>query len=119
MGNVSRVAAGDLGGGISDVHAYSKGMLTFYIARFTLSNSYATGGDTIVTPFAKTKSLKVRQVIVTTPFALTLASGRIYGWNGSRTTPKIQAVVANTGAEVANATDLSGVTVEAIIILEA
>lgn len=118
MGNVARVAAGDLGGGISDVHAYSKGMLTFYIARFTMSGSYATGGDTIVVPFSKTKSLKVRQVIVTTPWGLTLNAGRLYGWNGSRTTPKIQAIVSSTGAEVANATDLSAVTVEAIIILE-
>lgn len=75
----------------------------------TMSNSYATGGDTLNLPTSDVKYGDVVGVAILNPIPV-VGGDRIYSWNGSTSTPKITANVISTAAEVANTTDLSAVT---------
>jgi hypothetical protein len=74
----------------------------------TMSASYATGGDTLARP-ADVRTGDVVGVEVLNPIPV-IAGDRLYSWDGGTATPKIWALVISTGAQVANATDLSAVT---------
>lgn len=81
---------------------------------FTLSASYATGGE----PFAAAtgfglNSRELEAIIILNPYDGT----RFYQWDGSKTSPKIIGFVMSTGAEVANAADLSAVTARKALLL--
>lgn len=81
------------------------------IASFTMSASYATGGDTLTLPTNDVRGHELLGVNV-----LTRQDGtRFYDWNGSTTAPKIKAYTAGN-AEVSNATDLSAVTLKVELI---
>ena len=91
----STVPAQSAGGG--------KRRVTF-IGTCSLSNSYATGGDTLTTPTPPTNFV-LRGVKV-----LNECDGtRRYHWNGNTVTPKIQSYTAFATESVAT-TDLSAVT---------
>jgi len=102
-----------LGGGDGHMNAISKNKLLVVVADFTMSASYATGGDT-VTLSTKVKGSEFRGLAV---LNFTDAT-RIYAWDGNKTTPKIIAYVVSTGAEVAAAVDLSTKTITAVFIYE-
>lgn len=70
--------------------------------------SYATGGVAVTTPGAA-QGFKLRGVNVLNPIP-SPSVDRVFSWDGSTSAPKIGAKVISTGAEVANATDLSAVT---------
>lgn len=79
---------------------------------FTLSSSYATGGDTLTLPTSPPQfaGWQLQSVIVLNPMDGT----RIYSWNASATAPKIQAWTA-IATEVTAATDLHTVTIQALL----
>lgn len=79
---------------------------------FTMSNSYATGGDTLTLPSGLSLYRELEAVIILNP----LDGTRIYQWDGSKTTPKIMAFTG-LNAQVANATDLSAVAVRKALLL--
>lgn len=70
---------------------------------FVFSASYPTGGEPLALP-ADVTGRELKAVVLLNP----LDGTRIYQWDGSTTTPKIQAFTGLT-AEVANATNLSAV----------
>lgn len=80
---------------------------------FTMSNSYATGGDTLTLPSGLALGRELEAVILMNPYDGT----RFYQWDGSKTAPKINGWVMSTGAEVANATDLSAVAARKALLL--
>lgn len=106
---------GKLGGGITPVRAFSKGQQTRVYATVTMSSSYATGGDTLTLP-DDAKGLQLVGVNVLNP--VPTVADRVISWNGDKTTPKLIAMVMSTGVEVANATNLSAVTVAVEFIFE-
>jgi hypothetical protein len=84
-------------------------------ASFTFSNSYATNGEVFTLPSGLALGRELKAIILTNPYDGT----RFYQWDGSKTAPKITAWVMSTGAEVANATDLSAVTARDALLLYA
>jgi hypothetical protein len=88
---------------------------TLVLYTTTMSASYATGGDTLSLP-GEITGMDVKAVVVCNPIPV-VAGDRIYTWDGNKTTPKIQANVISTAAQVANATDLSAVTLTILLIL--
>ena len=78
---------------------------------FTMSASYATGGDTLTLPSDITKR-GLAAVVILNP----LDGTRIYQWNGSTATPKIQAFTA-PGTEVTATTNLSAVAARSALLL--
>lgn len=83
------------------------------IVSFTMG-TYPTGGSPLTLP-DEVKGLDLKAVHVLTPISKTGAN-RYYGWNGDAASPTILAMVASTGAEVANDTNLSAVTIKAELI---
>jgi hypothetical protein len=81
------------------------------ISSHLLSASYATGGDTLPIP---TDLGTLRQVIISPSTDGT----NVYYWNGNAVTPKVKAYVVATGVEVANATSLVTIPVQAFCIFE-
>jgi hypothetical protein len=98
-----------LGAPIGELH--SIGDVNMYLVPFTttMSNSYATGGDTLTLPNIKGKVL--RQVIITASSDGT----RLYNWNQSATAPTIIAYSA-LGTQVTAATDLHTTTITGILV---
>lgn len=86
--------------------------LTF-IGKVNLSNSYATGGDTLTLP-TKVKGMDLKQVYIANDKDAT----RYYVWDGSTSAPKIKAITAATAAEVAATTDLSAVLLHLLLVYE-
>lgn len=80
---------------------------------FTMSSSYATGGDTLSLPTTALKlGRELEAVIILNP----LDGTRIYQWDGNKTTPKIQAFTG-LAAEVAATTNLSAVAARKALLL--
>ncbi len=75
---------------------------------FTMSSSYATGGDTF-TETTEAKGVELAQVYIANPIPA-VGTDQIFSWNGSASAPKITANVLSTAAEVTATTDLSGTT---------
>ena len=81
-------------------------------AAVNMSNSYIAGGDTLANAIPVGATLRGVNVIGASDVT------RDYKWNGSTVTPKIFASVTAGGVEVANAVDLSAVTVFLEVVLE-
>ena len=112
MGNTATPTP--LGGGVSVANGLAKGKLMFVPFTFLMSASYIAGGDTWTPPTSDVRGQEFRGLMVHGASDTT----RDYKWNGSIATPKIFAVVTSTSAEVANAVDLSAVTVYGLAIYE-
>lgn len=81
------------------------------LTSFTMSASYATGGDTLTLPTADVRGHELVAVNV-----LTRQDGtRFYDWNGSVSAPKIKAYTAGN-AEASSAADLSAITLKVELI---
>lgn len=81
------------------------------LVSFTMSASYATGGDTLTLPTADVRGHDLVGVNV-----LTRQDGtRFYDWDGSTSAPKIKAYTAGN-AQVSSTTDLSAVTLKVELI---
>lgn len=74
---------------------------------FTMSASYATGGDTFTQPTSDVKFGDLVRLHIHNPFDGT----RWYVWDGSTSTPKIKALSA-FATEVTASTDLSANTLK-------
>lgn len=106
---------------------------------FTMSSSYATGGDTLTLPTSDVRGKELKAVVLLQHVD---SSGRFYEWDGSATAPKIKvladaahshtentaatytqnattATATTTLAEVAATTDLSAVTLRALLVYAA
>lgn len=87
------------------------------IADITMSESYATGGDTITLP----EGLGTLRALFVTP---TIKGGYHLTWDGGTTTAKIiaydlaDASAANIGAQPSATTDLSTISVDVMAIFE-
>lgn len=93
------------GASYGPVRAYSLGNLNEAIATSTMSNSYATGGDTLNQPSEISgKDLVAVEVLKSSDLT------RWYQWDGSTAAPKIRALTALPNTQVTAATDLSAVT---------
>lgn len=79
------------------------------IGTVTMSNSYATGGDTITVPVITGYSLKAVEVVNRTD------GTRLYDWDGSTATPKLKAYTG-LAAEAVATTDLSAVAARTVIL---
>lgn len=93
----------------------SVGAISTFIVPFktTMSNSYSTGGDTLTLPTSPPLiSGFALQSVMLAPMKY---GANWYSWNGSMSTPKIQAWSA-INTEVTAATDLSAVTVSGHLI---
>jgi hypothetical protein len=76
-----------------------------------MSDSYATGGDTLTLPTADVRGKDLVGVNV-----LTRQDGtRFYDWDGSVSAPKIKAYTAGN-TQVSSTTDLSAVTLKVELI---
>jgi hypothetical protein len=81
------------------------------LTSFTMSASYATGGDTLTLPTADVRGKDLVAVNI-----LTRQDGtRFYDWDGSVSAPKIRAYTA-AGTQASSTTDLSGVTLKVELI---
>jgi hypothetical protein len=81
---------------------------------FTMSNSYATGGDTLTLPTSDVRGKELKGVLL-----MTRQDGtRFYDWDGSATAPKIKAYTAGN-TEVGATTNLSAVTLRALLVYAA
>lgn len=81
------------------------------LVSFTMSASYATGGDTLTLPTADVRGHDLVGVNV-----LTRQDGtRFYDWDGSVSAPKIKAYTAGN-TQVSSTTDLSAVTLKVELI---
>lgn len=81
---------------------------------FTMSSSYSTGGDTLTLPTSDVRGKELKGVVI-----LTRQDGtRFYDWDGSTTTPKIKAYTAGN-SEVSATTNLSAVTIKALLLYAA
>ncbi len=98
-----------LGGSVVDVKAFGGGQ-QFLVPFSCTLGTYATGGAPITLPTVDVQGMVLKQVFITTPIRPTGAI-RYYSWDGSTAAPKVYAVVGSTGAQVADTTDLSAVTV--------
>ena len=99
-----------LGESEGPIHGLFKGSGTALqvIYTTTMNASYIAGGDTLSFP-ADIRQGDVVAVEVLNPIPV-VGGDRIFSWSGSTATHKITANVISTGAEVANAVDLSAVT---------
>ena len=122
MGNTS-TPIGVLGGSVSEINGMAKGKLEFVPFNVTMSNAYATSGDTFAQAVASTlggsgigrvRGQELRQVII----AGSSDKTRNYFWDGSLTAPKIMAE-SRAGVEVGAAVDLSASIVFGILVYEA
>lgn len=115
MGNVANTEDFREGG---QEPALSRGgkRLRFFLAKITMSASYATGGDTLQIPTLPTgfglKGVFVAENPDATP--------RFISWDGSNATPKLKAFVESAGTlgEVTAATNLSAVTRTILAVFE-
>lgn len=81
------------------------------LVSFTMSASYATGGDTLTLPTSDVRGHDLVGVNV-----LTRQDGtRFYDWNGSTSAPKIKAYT-DGATEETSTTDLSAVTLKVELI---
>ena len=121
MGNTS-TPLGVLGGALSEVNGMAKGKITLVPFTVTMSNSYATSGDTFAQVVASTaggsgvgrvRAMEFRGVIIEGSSDKT----RNYFWDGSLTAPKIMAE-SRAGVEVTAAVDLSASIVYGVIVYE-
>ena len=103
MGTPS-VDGGGGGGSFAPVRGLSRGGQYEVIATSTLSNSYATGGDTVTLPGEVSgKDLLGLEI-------LNWNDGtRMYVWDGSVSAPKIKSLTALPATQSTAATDLSAV----------
>lgn len=81
------------------------------LTSFTMSNSYATNGDTLTLPTVDVRGRELVAVHVLTPQDGT----RFYAWNGSVSAPKIVAYTA-ASTQANSTTDLSAVTLKVELI---
>ena len=105
-----------IGGAAGPANSWAKGRLTIVPASFTMSASYATGGDTVTLP-SDAKGMELVAIDVLTPFPAP-GTDRMFSWNGDAAAPKIGAKVISTGAEVANTTDLSATTLDVLFYFQ-
>lgn len=99
------------GGSVAPVSQVGSAHNLRVLTSFTMSASYATGGDTLTLPTADVRGKDLVGVNV-----LTRQDGtRFYDWDGSVSAPKIKAYTAGN-AQVSSTTDLSAVTLKVELI---
>jgi hypothetical protein len=99
------------GGSVAPVAQVGSAHNLRVLTSFKMSNSYATGGDTLTLPTSDVRGKELVGVNV-----LTRQDGtRFYDWNGSVSAPKIKSYTA-AGTEVSSTTDLSAVTLRVELI---
>lgn len=115
MGTVSNTTDFREGGAPAPVSRGGK-RLRFFIGKVTMSSSYATGGDTLQVPTLPAGFSLVQVHVAENPDA----TPRFVTWDGSTSTPKLKAFVESAGVmgEVANATNLSAVTRNVLLVYE-
>ena len=95
------------GGSVAPVAQVGSAHNLRVIVSFTMSDSYATGGDTLTLPTSDVRGHDLVGVNI-----LTRQDGtRFYDWDGSVSAPKIKAYTAGN-AEVTSTTDLAAVTLK-------
>lgn len=78
------------------------------VCTWTFSTSYTTGGEALSVP-----GITTIDGVFIVPTAIPAAAAGVFAWNAA--TGKIQAFVATTGVEVANAVNLSTYTLTLLV----